>query len=149
MLPAEGKPTLVDTSGFVGKFRVWSWPADKVTPFWWDAGRLLLPGYCNISSEPDARDHRWMCRLGISSEPPVFFLDVFFWTFYVLFWTVGGYDINHWTDWEEVTTMSEPSLRNEQVVHAFVFDQAMHELLVRSVWIMALQCRYAIPLNVP
>ena len=42
---------------------------------------------------------------------------------------------------------SEPSWRNEQVVHAFVFDQAMHELLVRSVWIMALQCRYAI-LNV-
>ena len=40
--------------------------------------------------------------------------------------------------------MSEPSWMNEQVVHAFVYNQAMHELLVRSVWIMALQCRYAI-----
>ena len=111
------------------------------------SARVLLRGYCTISSEPDARDHRWMCGLGISSEPPVFFLDVFFWTFYVLFWTVGGYDINHWIDWEEVTMTSEPSWRNEQVVHAFVFNQAVHELLVRSVWIMALQCRYAI-LNV-
>ena len=131
--------------GMSGELRM-STPMITRLTFWQNysllvrSARVLLRGYCTISSESDARDHKWMCGLGISSEPPVFF-----WTFNVLFCAVGGYDINHWIDWEDVTTTSEPSWMNEQVVHAsFIFDQAMHELLVRSVWIMALLCRYAI-----
>ena len=91
--------------------------------------RVLLPGYFTISSEPDAQDHRWMCGLGISSEPPVFFLDVFFWTFYVLCLAVGGYKINHWIDWEEVTTtVNLPEWTNKLSMHSSTTKPCMNYL---------------------